>query len=159
MVRYFMSISEAVQLVLQAATLGAKTPASKPMPADMKFMVLSDHAPIYVLDMGEPVRIEELACQMIRLAGLKPYEDIPITFTGLRPGEKLFEELFHDGENLMETNHPSIRLARARAVDRITTLGALRELIDAARRGEQASLRALLQTIVPEYQPETKAAA
>ncbi len=144
MVRYFMSISEAVQLVLQAAVLGIEC---------------TDRAPIFVLDMGEPVRIEELACQMIRLAGLKPYEDIAIEFTGLRPGEKLFEELFHDAENLMDTNHALIRLARARSLDRIAILAAIREAIDAARRGEQASLRGLIQRIVPEYQPEEKIAA
>jgi O-antigen biosynthesis protein WbqV len=144
MVRYFMSISEAVQLVLQAAVLGLDCP---------------DRAPIYVLDMGEPVRIEELACQMIRLSGLKPYDDIPITFTGLRPGEKLFEELFHDAENLMDTSHPSIRLARARQLDRLAILTAMRELIDTARRGDQRNIRSLLQRIIPEYQPEEKLAA
>lgn len=141
MVRYFMSIAEAVQLVLQAAVLGVNC---------------DDRAPIYVLDMGEPVRIEELACQMIRLAGLVPYDDIPIQFTGLRPGEKLFEELFHDAENLMDTSHPSIRLARARVLDRLAILGGLRELIDTARAGDQRSIRPLIQRIVPEYQPEEK---
>jgi O-antigen biosynthesis protein WbqV len=144
MLRYFMSIGEAVQLVLQAAVLG---------------VTCVDRAPIYVLDMGEPVRIEELACQMIRLAGLRPYEDIAIAFTGLRPGEKLFEELFHDAENLMETSHASIRLARARALDRLSILGAIRELIGAARRGEQTTIRPLLKHIVPEYEPEQKIAA
>ncbi len=141
MVRYFMSISEAVQLVLQAAVLG---------------VACEDRAPIYVLDMGEPVRIEELACQMIRLAGLKPYDDIPITFVGLRPGEKLFEELFHDAENLLDTSHPSIRLARARVLDRLAILSGMRELIDTARAGDQRSIRPLIQHIVPEYQPEEK---
>ena len=144
MVRYFMSISEAVQLVLQAAVLGVDC---------------ADRAPIFVLDMGEPVRIEELACQMIRLAGLKPYDDIAITFTGLRPGEKLFEELFHDAENLMETRHHSIRLARARALEQEVILRALDETIRAARAGNQAAMRGLLQRIIPEYQPEQKLAA
>lgn len=144
MARYFMSISEAVQLVLQAAVLGTQS---------------DDHAPIYVLDMGEPVRIEELACQMIRLAGLKPYDDIQIVFTGLRPGEKLFEELFHDAENLLETSHQSIRLARARALDRLQLLTAISDTIKAARAGEQHALRSLLQRIVPEYEPEQKLAA
>ncbi|MFZ4540671.1 MAG: polysaccharide biosynthesis protein [Rickettsiales bacterium] len=144
MVRYFMSISEAVQLVLQAAVFGGES---------------ADRAPIFVLDMGEPVRIEELACQMIRLAGLRPYEDIPITFTGLRPGEKLFEELFHDAENLMPTNHQSIRLAHARELDRLALLAAIRELIDTAKNGDQRAVRPLLQRIVPDYQPEQKLAA
>jgi O-antigen biosynthesis protein WbqV len=144
MVRYFMSISEAVQLVLQAAVLGNSC---------------DDRAPIFVLDMGEPVRIEELACQMIRLAGLKPYDDIAITFTGLRPGEKLFEELFHDAENFIETSHQSIRLARARELNRLQLLTAISDTISAARDGNQKSLRHLLQRIVPEYQPEEKIAA
>lgn len=144
MVRYFMSISEAVQLVLQAAVLSIDC---------------TDRAPIFVLDMGEPVRIEELACQMIRLAGLRPYEDIPITFTGLRPGEKLFEELFHDAENLMDTSHASIRLARARSLDRLKILAAISEVITTARAGDKDALRPLIQRIVPEYQPEPKTAA
>jgi FlaA1/EpsC-like NDP-sugar epimerase len=144
MVRYFMSISEAVQLVLQAAVLGNSC---------------DDRAPIFVLDMGDPVRIEELACQMIRLAGLKPYDDIAIIFTGLRPGEKLFEELFHDAENFIETSHQSIRLARARELNRLQLLAAISDTINAARDGNQGTLRGLLQCIVPEYQPEQKIAA
>ena len=143
-VRYFMSISEAVQLILQAAVLGIDA---------------TSRAPIFVLDMGEPVRIEELACQMIRLAGLKPHEDIKIEFTGLRPGEKLFEELFHDAENLMDTNHPAIRLARARNLDRAMLLTAIGEVITSAHAGNQQALRGLIQRIVPEYQPEEKIAA
>lgn len=144
MVRYFMSIAEAVQLVLQAAVLGSTG---------------ENHAPIFVLDMGEPVRIEELACQMIRLAGLKPYDDIKIAFTGLRPGEKLYEELFHDAENLMETPIAQIRLARARELDRLSTLAAIAELIKAARGGDQSAMRPLIRRIVPEYEPEEKIAA
>jgi len=139
-----MSISEAVQLVLQAAVLGDST---------------EDRAPIFVLDMGEPVRIEELACQMIRLAGLKPYDDIAITFTGLRPGEKLFEELFHTAENFMETRHQSIRLARARAIDRLQLISSIGEIIACARAGDKAAMRPLLQRIIPEYQPEASIAA
>jgi FlaA1/EpsC-like NDP-sugar epimerase len=142
MVRYFMSISEAVQLVLQAAVLGTTA---------------EDSAPIFVLDMGEPVRIEELACQMIRLAGLKPYEDIPITFTGLRPGEKLFEELFHDAENMLATSHASIHLARARSLDRIAALNAIRDVILNARAGEKRGIPSLVKRIVPEYQPNLNA--
>ncbi len=144
MVRYFMSIREAVELVLEAAVLG---------------VAYADKAPIFVLDMGDPVRIEELACQMIRLAGLRPYEDIAIHFTGLRPGEKLFEELFHDAENLMETTHPSIRLARARSMDRASMLAGMQEIIAAAKAGEQHRLRGLMQRIVTDYHPEKSDAA
>lgn len=136
MTRYFMTISEAVQLVLQAAVLGTQC---------------EEKAPIFVLDMGQPVRIEELACQMIRLAGLRPYTDISIVFTGLRPGEKMFEELFHDAEDLQQTPHPSIRLARARAGERVAVLKAIAEIITAARAGHEADLRPLLQTIVTDY--------
>lgn len=137
MVRYFMTIGEAVQLVLQAAALGAQS---------------AEHAQIFVLDMGEPIRIEELACQMIRLAGLKPYQDIEIQFTGLRPGEKLFEELFHDAENLMATEHPSIRLAKARVPDRVAVLQALSRIVSEARQGASGAIRPLLKQIVSEYQ-------
>ena len=144
MVRYFMSISEAVQLVLQAAVLGTTG---------------DDRAPIFVLDMGEPVRIEELACQMIRLAGFRPYDEIAITFIGLRPGEKLFEELFHDAENLMDTSHQSIRLARARPLDRLQLLTAISDTIKAARSNDQRAIPGLLQRIVPEYSPAQKLAA
>ncbi|MFZ4125171.1 MAG: polysaccharide biosynthesis protein [Rickettsiales bacterium] len=138
MTRYFMTISEAVQLVLQAAVLGAD---------------VQEKAVIYVLDMGAPIRIEELACQMIRLAGFKPYEDIQIVFTGLRPGEKLFEELFHDAENLTETKHLSIRQAKARALDRIAILSTLQRLTDAARTGDKAAVRETISLLIPEYHP------
>jgi FlaA1/EpsC-like NDP-sugar epimerase len=137
MIRYFMTIREAVQLVLQSALQG---------------MEVADHAPIYVLDMGEPIKILDLALQMIRLAGLRPNIDIPITFTGLRPGEKLFEELFHDAENFMETPHASIRQARARSVDRLLTLSAIARLVDAARAADSHAIRACLLALVPESQ-------
>ena len=144
MTRYFMSISEAVQLVLQAAVLG---------------LAQESHAPIFVLDMGEPVRIEELACQMIRLAGLRPYEDIDITFTGLRQGEKLFEELFHDAESLLETRHSLIRLARARQIDRVAMCRALNDVVAAAKAGEAPRIRDLLTTCISEYTPDQGMAA
>ena len=143
MQRYFMTIAEAVQLILQAAVIGAELP---------------ERAPIFVLDMGQPIRIEELACQMIRLAGLRPYEDIKVTFTGLRPGEKLFEELFLDDENLLATRHKSIRLARARTHDAASVNAALNLLVEAAREGRVKQLPLLIKQLVEEYQlPETKA--
>lgn len=142
MVRYFMTIGEAVQLVLKAAALGAEE---------------GHAAPIFVLDMGEPVRIEELACQMIRLAGYTPYKDIAIEFTGLRPGEKLFEELFHKDENLLPTRYESIRLARARTLDRATIFTRIDTLIATARAGTTAPLRRLMAEIIPEFEfPHTE---
>ena len=140
MTRYFMTIREAVQLVIQAAALGLGQS--------------SQAAPIYVLDMGSPIRIEDLALQMIRLAGLRPHTDIEIIYTGLRPGEKLTEELFYDSEPLLETEHPAIHLAQARQV----ALASLREQIEqlrmlACQRERDALLQALKRT-VPEYQPQ-----
>ena len=95
--RYFMTIPEACQLILQAAVLG-------------------NGGEIFVLDMGEPVRIRDLAEQMIRLAGKSSEGDIPIVYTGLRPGEKLFEELFHPHENYSDTTHAKIFLAQPRSM-------------------------------------------
>ena len=94
--RYFMTITEACQLILQASVLG-------------------NGGEIFALDMGEPVRIRDLAEQMIRLAG-KHEEGIPIVYTGLRPGEKLFEELFHPQENYSDTAHAKIFLAQPRSM-------------------------------------------
>ncbi|MFZ4403296.1 MAG: polysaccharide biosynthesis protein [Pseudobdellovibrionaceae bacterium] len=91
--RYFMSIPEATQLVIQAGSLG-------------------NGGEVMLLDMGEPMKIFDLAKEMIELAGLKPNIDINIEFTGLRPGEKLFEELFYDGETMLPTIHPMVKIAK-----------------------------------------------
>lgn len=133
MTRYFMTIKEAVQLILQAAAL----PSDRPV--------------IYVLDMGEPVRIKTLAEQMIRLAGLEPHEDIHIEYIGLRPGEKLYEELFHDAEALEETTHPSISRAQARKRDFVALCAQLDALVANARTDDADQLRQAIQAIVPEY--------
>jgi FlaA1/EpsC-like NDP-sugar epimerase len=135
--RFFMSIAEAAQLVLQAGLMGRG-------------------GEIFVLDMGEPVRIVDLARDLIRLSGLSE-EDIRIEFTGLRPGEKLYEELLANDENSLPTPHPKLRIARARSEDRAWLEGVLLWL----ERGEPPALdhlRAQLVHWVPEYTPSAAAA-
>jgi len=135
--RYFMTTREAVELVLQASTLGAGEPGG-----------------IFVLDMGEPVRIVDLAEQMIRLAGKRPYEDVEIEFVGLRSGEKLYEELFHNSESLAPTDNASIQLATPRVADREVLEHAIDELWQAARDGNNAACRDQLGQLVPEFQSD-----
>ncbi len=136
--RYFMTIREAVELVLQASVLG---------------LAGSEEAgSIHVLDMGEPIRIVDLARQMIRLAGLTPGKDVEIVFTGLRPGEKLTEELFHDQEPLAPTSHPSLRLAAPRVANPELLARGLDELAAAALRRDPVEALRLLARLVPEYQ-------
>lgn len=129
--RYFMTIPESCQLILQAAAIG-------------------EGGEIYVLDMGEPIKITYLAEQMIRLAGKTPGEDIEIVYTGLRPGEKLFEELFHDGERLISTSKQKILLARTRAQERAVVGEVIERLLAACERYDDEAVRALLQRLVPE---------
>jgi len=134
MLRYFMSIPEAVALVLQASTM-------------------CKDSEIFVLDMGEPVRITDLATNMISLAGLVPNEEIEIRFTGLRPGEKLFEELRLEGEDISPTYHEKIKIfsgTRLMRADLESWLSVLEALIDS--RDAQAIL-SHMQTFVPEYRP------
>jgi FlaA1/EpsC-like NDP-sugar epimerase len=143
--RYFMTTREAVELVLQASALGP---------------LRNDEGGIYVLDMGAPIKILDLARQMIRLAGKTPDIDIQIKFTGLRPGEKLSEELFHGEEPPMATDMPGILIARPRVADHAVVGGKLAALADACRRRDQAASLAVLADLVPEMhrepQPATK---
>lgn len=131
MVRYFMTIPEASQLVLQAAAIG-------------------EGGEIFILDMGEPVKIVELAKDTIRLSGFKPYEDIDIVFTGLRPGEKLFEELEIHGETIIKTKHPKIFTGMIATMPLERVELALDQLAAAAQVGDDAQIRALLDSAVPE---------
>jgi FlaA1/EpsC-like NDP-sugar epimerase len=131
-VRYFMTIPEASQLVLQAGLMG-------------------ESGQIFVLDMGEPVRIVELARMLIRLSG-KSEQEIPITFTGLRPGEKLYEELLADDETTVPTRHPKLRVAKtAGPLPEIESM--LRWVQHAGPAPSAADLRAWLRALVPEYTP------
>ena len=134
--RYFMTIPEAAQLILQASVLG-------------------EGGEIFVLDMGSPVRIKFLAEQMIRLSGKTPYEDIDIEITGLRPGEKLYEELFHDQEQLQNTAHAKIFLARHREVawDRLTNT--FDDFEASCNRADTEHLLQLLTDLVPENRINT----
>ena len=145
MTRYFMTVREAVELVLQAAALEVASERGR--------------GGITVLDMGEPVRIVDLARQMIRLAGLVPDEDVRITFTGLRPGEKLYEELFHDAEALEPTAIPALRRARPRTTDLALLARGLDELEAAARSRDTPATQRTLARLVPEYAPATPPAA
>lgn len=103
--------------------------------------------------MGEPVKIVDLARQMIRLAGLKPDEDIKIKFTGLRPGEKLFEELFHGAEQPVPTGYEGLLMATPRFVDLAAVNATMQELAQSARHGDEAYAMALLHRMVPEFLP------
>lgn len=138
--RYFMTISEAVELVLQASAMGVAAPAS-------------EAGKIYVLDMGEPVKIIDLARHMISLAGMRPDKDVEIKITGLRPGEKLFEELFDEDEPALPTAHPSLHLASPRTANEELLRRSLDELEQLATQGREADALALFRRLVPEYAP------
>ncbi len=135
--RFFMTVREAVELVLQASVLAVKGG--------------EERGKIFVLDMGEPVKIVDLARQMIRLAGRKPGKDIKIAFIGLRPGEKLQEELFYASEPLLPTEAAAIRLAAPRTIDYAMLSRSLDELAEHAGERRQERMLALLGTLVPEY--------
>jgi FlaA1/EpsC-like NDP-sugar epimerase len=132
--RFFMTIPEATQLVLQAGSMGSG-------------------GEIYLFDMGEPVKISALAEELIKLSGLQPHEDIEIVYTGLRPGEKLYEELLLDDEGVLPTSHNKICIARS-AISLHTELVAnIDDLVAAAKALDLAGVKEKLQWIVPEYAP------
>ena len=131
--RYFMTIPEACQLIMQAEAVGTG-------------------GEVFVLDMGEPVKIAYLAEQMIRLSGKIPGQDIAIDYVGLRPGEKLYEELFHEQEPLLETGFEKLRLAKARVYDNDAWSQNILALDEACRTQQPQTILAILRRLVPEFQ-------
>lgn len=107
---------------------------------------------IFVLDMGEPIKITYLAEQMILLAGLQPHQDIAISFTGLRPGEKLYEELFHETEQLKSTEHPKIMLSQAREWEWAKLMEIKSAMQQACDENQPEKLKQLLKELVPEWE-------
>jgi len=138
--RYFMTIREAVELVLHASVLAHDLP--------------EHDSPVYVLDMGEPVLIRELAEQLIRLSGLTPYKDIDITYTGLRPGEKLTEELFYNFEEPEKTPCSGILRATPKEVSLADVNRYIKRISLAASHYDCQSTTTALKDAVPEYNPQ-----
>jgi FlaA1/EpsC-like NDP-sugar epimerase len=133
--RYFITIPEAVQLVLHASVLG-------------------HGGEVFVLDMGEPVKIVDLAADLVRLSGLKVGRDIDIVFSGLRPGEKLYEELFTNGEEYRRTEHEQIFIAaNASSLVPRNLHQVVDRLCDAAQRSDAAEIVACLRALLPEFNP------
>lgn len=130
--RYFMTISEAASLILQAGAIGRG-------------------GEIFVLDMGEPVRIRDLAEKMIKLSGLQPDVDIKIVYTGLRAGEKMQEELFYEKEELQATVHPKLLLASSVPIDSVAMGAGLKLLASAVEAFDDDQARTILHSLVPEF--------
>ncbi|MCF6247902.1 MAG: polysaccharide biosynthesis protein [Desulfobacula sp.] len=134
MVRFFMLIPEACQLILQAGAMGKGSE-------------------IFILEMGDPVNIEQMARDLIRFSGFEPDVDIKVVYTGLRPGEKLYEELMTDQENVVPTDHDKILVLNSHKVDLNTLNGRLDDLKTEAQKRNAQNIRTIFKTIVPEYVP------
>ena len=132
--RYFMTVSEAAQLILQTGAMG-------------------EEGNTFVLDMGSPIKIHDLARDLIRLSGFEPNEDIKIDFTGLRPGEKICEELITDGEDIVPTNHEKIMVLRKKPCDLNLLNEKIYELIILADEHNTLGIKKKLKEILPEYEP------
>ena len=133
--RYFMSIGEAARLVIQAGAM-------------------SRSGEVFLLDMGKPVKIHDLALQMIELSGLVPEKDIPIQYTGLRPGEKLYEELLIDPAQSQSTRHPRIFSSEEPLHESEVLQKEIQLLSKAVSRRDLNSALASMKRLVPEYNPE-----
>lgn len=135
MTRFFMSIPEAAQLILQAGSMG-------------------EGGEIFILDMGKPIKILDMVHDLIRLSGFEPERDIPIQFIGVRPGEKLYEELITEGEGIVATNHDKILVLRGNSYNLRVLNTQIDELIDIATSFDATAIKEKLQEIVPEYTPQ-----
>ena len=138
--RYFMTVREAVELILQASAHGLQHP--------------EERGQIFVLDMGEPIKIVDVARQMIRLAGLRPDQDVEITFTGLRPGEKLYEELFDRDERRLPAVVDGVLVAASQPINLEILRRVFDELLAASLREDDVALQHLIQHLLPGYQPD-----
>ncbi len=139
MTRYFMSIEEAAQLILQAASMG-------------------EGGEIFILEMGTPVRIEQMARDLIRLCGKEPDSEVAIKYTGLRPGEKMYEELITEGEGIVATGHEKIMVLRGRGADPADLSAPLARLKELAATHDGPGIKAELQRVIPEYTPQADVA-
>jgi FlaA1/EpsC-like NDP-sugar epimerase len=133
--RYFMTIPEACQLILQSGTLE------------------SDQVNIYILDMGQPIKIVDMAKDLIRLSGFEPEKDIEIKYIGLRPGEKLYEELITEGEGIVSTSHEKIMALHGASCSLAILNGSIEKLIHSAKGQEPETIKRCLKNIVLDYQP------
>ncbi len=133
--RYFMTIPESVQLIMQAGAMGK-------------------WGEIFILDMGEPIKIVDLARDMIRLSGLEPDKDVKIVFTGLRPGEKLYEELLTEGEEIKSTLHDKIKIAKREKIDWLILMEKIEQLRELLQDGFSQAAIEKVKEIVPEFKPE-----
>ncbi|MFZ0241831.1 MAG: polysaccharide biosynthesis protein, partial [Desulfobacterales bacterium] len=131
----FMTIPEACQLILQAGAL------------------CDEQVEIFILDMGKPVKIADLARDLIRLSGFEPDEDIKIEFIGMRPGEKLYEELITEGEGIVATDHEKIMTLRGEVCNLAHINGKIDKLAQMAVEQNMDQIKVVLKEIVPEYQP------
>jgi len=134
--RFFMTIPEACQLILQAGAMGSG-------------------GEIYILDMGTPIKIDDMARDLIRLSGFEPDVDIKIEYIGLRPGEKLYEELITEGEDIMPTRHEKIMVLKGIDCNLELLNGKIDELAHFAEKQDGSSVRLKLKEVVPEYRSTT----